>query len=83
MPLLTTLVRLPRWLPVVVLCGLLLGGSFLGGVAGAVMVVLAALVVAWFLYLAWPKLTVSERMMRLAVLLLVLCLPLTQLIPRG
>ena len=39
--------------------------------------------VGWFLYLTWPRLGTSERLMRIAVLLLVLLLPLTQLIPRG
>ncbi len=82
-PLLTRLGRLPVWVPVVLLVGLVLGGSTLGGVLGTAMVLLAGLVVGWFLYLTWPRLGTSERLMRIAVLLLVLLLPLTQLIPRG
>ena len=42
---------------------------------------LAALFVAWVLYLSWPVLKGSERIMRLAVLLLAVALAIVQLFP--
>lgn len=73
---------LPPAVPFVVLVVLILGGSVLGGPVGILAVCLAAFFVAWLLYLSWPHLTMVERLMRVAVLALVLVVPVTQLIPR-
>jgi len=39
--------------------------------------------VAWVLYLSWPALSSSERIMRLAVLLVAVALAVVQLFPRS
>ena len=57
-------------------------GAIVGGVVGFVLMGLAALAVAWLLYLSWPRLTSSERMMRGAVVLLAAALAVVQLFPR-
>jgi hypothetical protein len=44
---------------------------------------LAAVFVAWVLYLSWPALNSSERIMRLAVLLIAVALAVVQLFPRS
>jgi hypothetical protein len=79
---LTRLTRLPRAVPFLVVLGLLVGGIFIGGAVGAVLLAVVVLVVAWLLYLGWPRLTTSERLGRTAVLLLAVALCLTQVFPR-
>lgn len=82
-PLLERLATLPVWLPFLVLLLLVLGGGFLGGPVGWVMVVAALLFIFWLLYLSWPRLTGVERVMRLAVLAVFVAVATTQLFPRG
>lgn len=82
-PSLERLARLPVWLPFVTLLALILVGGFLGGPVGWVMVAVALAFVAWLFYLSWPRLTGTERIMRLAVLVLFLAVTLVQLVPRG
>ena len=43
---------------------------------------LGAAFVGWVLFLSWPRLNGSERIMRLAVLLLAFALAVVQLFPR-
>lgn len=78
-PVLTRLATLPPWLPFLVMLVLILVGGWVGGAVGTVLIGLAALVVAWLLYLSWPRLTPPERMMRLAVLALVAAVAVTRL----
>lgn len=82
-PLLERIAKLPVWLPFLVLLLLVLGGGFLGGPVGWVMVTLALVFILWLLYLSWPRLTPVERLMRCAVLAIFLAVAVTQLIPRG
>jgi hypothetical protein len=58
--------QLPRWVPLVVLPALLVAGLALPGVAGAVPLVLLA-VLLWFTFLAAPARTPAHRLIRLAV----------------
>lgn len=83
LPLLTRLATLPPWLPFLVLLVLLLGGGFLGGPVGWVLVLSALAVIAWLFYLSWPRLSGVERLMRLAVLAVFVAVTVTQLIPRS
>lgn len=82
LPLLTRLSRLPRLVPFLVLLGLMVGGVVIGGPGGATLTAAAAVFVAWLLYLSWPRLTSSERLMRSAVLLLAVAIAVTQAFPR-
>ena len=81
LPLMTRLSRLPKLVPFAVLLTLLGAGLIIHGPAGFLLVSLAALFVAWVLYLSWPVLNGSERIMRLAVLLLAVALAIVQLFP--
>lgn len=83
LPLLTQLAKLPVWMPFLVVLLLLLVGGFVGGPVGLVLVVLALAFVLWLLFLSWPRLTTTERVMRLAVLLLFAVLTVVQLVPRS
>ena len=79
----TRLSRLPRLVPSAILLALLVAGVLIGGPLGFVLMALAALFVAWILYLSWPSLSSSERIMRFAVLLLAVAIALVQLFPRN
>ena len=83
LPLMTRLSRLPRLVPSVTLLALLVAGVLIGGPVGFVLMALAAVFVAWILYLSWPGLSSSERIMRFAVLLLAVAMAVVQLFPRG
>lgn len=83
LPALEQLARLPVWLPFLVLLLLMIGGGFLGGVVGWVLVGVAVAFIVWLLYLSWPRLTTVDRVMRVAVLLLFAVVTVTQLVPRG
>jgi len=83
LPLMTRLSRLPRLAPFLILLALLVGGVLIGGPVGFILMTLAAIFVAWVLYLSWPRLSGSERIMRLAVLLLAVAMAVSRLFPRG
>ncbi len=81
MPVLTRLSRLPKAVPFLLMLGLLVAGILVPG-WGWVLMAVGAFVLAWILFLTWPVLSSSERLMRLAVLALWVGITLTQAIPR-
>ncbi|MHB1473857.1 MAG: DUF6703 family protein [Dermatophilaceae bacterium] len=83
LPLITKLNGLPRVVPFLLLLALLVAGAVIVGPVGFVLMGLAAVFVAWILYLSWPRLTGSERIMRSAVLLLAAAMAITRLSPRN
>lgn len=82
LPLITRLSHLPRAVPFLVMLALLVAGVVISGRAGFVLMAVAAAFVGWILFLSWPRLTGSERIMRFAVLLLAVALSVVQLFPR-
>jgi len=82
LPLMTKLSELPRLVPFVLLLTLLVAGVVISGPVGFVLMAVAAAFVGWVLYLSWPRLTGSERIMRLAVLTLAIAMAIVQLFPR-
>jgi hypothetical protein len=83
LPLMTALTRLPRLVPFLSLLVLLVAGVLISGTVGFTLMALAAAFLAWILYLAWPRLTGSERIMRLAALFLAVAMAVIQLFPRA
>ena len=73
---------LPKAVPFLILLAVLVTGVVVEGVVGFLLMGLAAAFVGWILYLSWPRLTSSERIMRSAVLLLAVALAVVQLSPR-
>ncbi|HVE98375.1 MAG TPA: DUF6703 family protein [Mycobacteriales bacterium] len=59
---------LPRALPALVVLAVVAGGLALPGPAGAVCLVLSALILAWLVYLSWPALSPGGRLIRLLVI---------------
>ena len=82
LPLVTKLTGLPRAVPFLLLLALFVAGVMIAGPAGFILMSLGAVFVAWILYLSWPRLTSSERIMRSAVLLLATVMAITLLFPR-
>ncbi|HEY8821719.1 MAG TPA: DUF6703 family protein [Dermatophilaceae bacterium] len=82
LPLITRLNHLPKAVPFLLLLALLVAGVFISGSVGFVLMSLGAAFVGWVLFLSWPRLNGSERIMRLAVLLLAFALAVVQLFPR-
>jgi hypothetical protein len=62
---------------------LLVAGVMIAGPVGFILMALGAVFVGWILYLSWPRLTSSERIMRSAVLLLAAVMAITLLFPRN
>jgi len=82
LPLITRLNDLPKAVPFLILLALLVAGVIISGPAGFVLMALGAAFVGWVLYLSWPRLDGSQRIMRFAVLLLAFALAVVQLFPR-
>ena len=82
LPLVTKLTGLPRAVPFLLLLALFVAGVMIAGPAGFILMSLGTAFVAWILYLSWPRLTSSERIMRSAVLLLATVMAITLLFPR-
>lgn len=81
-PLLERLNRLPAVVPFLVALALLATGVFVprwGFLATAVVTV----VVGFLVYYTWPRLSLPEKLMRLAVLLLVAAVTAVQALPRA
>ena len=70
--LLVFLHRLPRWVPLVLMLGLLTAALLLKGVLGAVFLVLLTLVLGWLAFVSWPMLGAGGRVFRVAAIVVVL-----------
>jgi hypothetical protein len=71
-PLLLALRRLPGWAPFLLVLALVLAGLFAPAPVGAVLLAVVAVLISWMSYLAWPALAPAERLIRVAVPVLVL-----------
>lgn len=82
LPALTYISSLPRFVPFLAILGLVIAGLLIPG-WGWVLIVLVVLLLAWIGALAWPRLSMPERMMRVAVVVLMAAIAITQAVPRG
>ncbi len=73
---------LPRAVPFLVVLALAVAGILLPA-PGWVLLALVVLLLAWILALAWPRLSGSERLLRLAVVAVMTAVLLTQVFPRS
>jgi hypothetical protein len=60
----TVLGRLPWWLPLIAVAALTVGGLVAGGVVGAVLIAVVALLGGWLAVLRWDELPASGRLVR-------------------
>lgn len=70
--LLVYLHRLPRWVPLFVMLGLLTCALVVKGVVGAVLLVAMTAILGWLAYIAWPTLRGTDRAFRVASVVVVL-----------
>ena len=50
---------------------------------GWVLIALVVVLLAWIPLLAWPRLTTAERLMRIAVVAILIAVTVTQAVPRA
>ncbi|MGL5865627.1 MAG: DUF6703 family protein [Dermatophilaceae bacterium] len=82
LPALTRLSRLPRAVPFLLVLALIVAGLLVPA-WGWVFLAAVSAVLLWFLVLAWPRLTVAERMMRSAVVTMMVAITVTHIVPRA
>ncbi|MET4078633.1 hypothetical protein ABIB53_001795 [Janibacter sp. UYMM211] len=80
-PLVRWVSGLPPVVPVLGVFALVLLGAVVPG-WGWVFLALAVLVLVWVLAISWPRLTPSEKMLRLAVIVLCLAITVVRAVPR-
>ncbi len=80
-PVLVRLERLPRAVPFLVVLAAMVAGVLVPRV-GFLFTLLVGGFVGWLLFLSWPRLTLPERLGRVAVLFLVLAVAIVQAVPR-
>lgn len=80
-PALRTIASLPRPVPFLVVLALMVAGALIPG-WGWVLLAVVTLFLLWLLVLGWPRLTPPERLMRIAVVAIVLAITVTQAVPR-
>lgn len=73
---------LPRFVPFLVVLALMIGGILIKD-WGWILIGIVVVFLAWMLYLGWPRLTSSEKLMRSAILLLTAGVTLTRAFPQG
>ncbi|MGG5258613.1 DUF6703 family protein [Phycicoccus avicenniae] len=81
LPAVTWLSGLPRFVPFLGVLALVVGGVLLPA-PGWLLLVVVVLLLGWILALAWPRLSPVEKLMRLAVIGLMVAVLLTQVFPR-
>ncbi len=71
----------PRWAPFLLILGLMVAGVFVP-TYGWILIALVAVFLTWLLYLSWPRLASSERLLRIAVVAIVVVAAVTRANPR-
>ncbi len=73
---------LPRFVPFLAILALMVGGVLIPG-WGWLLSLVVVMFLLWTLYLGWPRLDGTQRIMRATVLLLAVAITLTQAFPRA
>lgn len=71
----------PKWLPFLLILGLMVAGVFIP-TYGWILIAVVAVFLTWLLYLSWPRLTGAEKLMRFAVIAIVVVAAVTRANPR-
>jgi hypothetical protein len=80
-PVVRRLAEWPKWAPFLLILALMVAGVLIPTV-GWILIALVAVFLTWLLYLAWPRLTAVDRLMRLAVIAIVIVAAVTRANPR-
>ena len=82
LPAITALARLPRLVPFLGVLLLMVAGIAVTG-WGWIFLALVTAFLAWLLYLGWPRISASERLMRVAATILVAGITVVRAFPQG
>ena len=63
---------MPQWLPFLAVLALVLGGLFAPAALGAVLLLVVFVLLVWLVFLSWPALAASARLIRILALAVVL-----------
>ncbi|MDN5796562.1 MAG: hypothetical protein L0H79_12515 [Intrasporangium sp.] len=75
--------RIPKPGALLVLLALLAVGAFAPLPWGGIAFLVIALFIGWLIFLTWQRITLPERLMRFAVLALVVAVAIIKLVPKG
>lgn len=81
LPLVKAIAGLPRWAPFLLILGAMVAGVFIP-TYGWILIALVAVFLTWLLYLSWPRLTSADKLMRMAVIAIVVVAAVTRANPR-
>lgn len=73
------LYQLPRWALPIGLAALLIAGLAIGGVGGAVLILVLTAFLGWLAYLSWPSIAPQSRLLRVAAAVVLIVLAVVQL----
>ena len=82
LPAITRLATLPRLVPFLGVLVLMIAGILVQG-WGWIFLAVVTLFLAWLLYLGWPRITTSEKLMRVAATVLVGGITLVRAFPQS
>lgn len=80
-PLVKRMAEWPRWAPFVLILALMVAGVLIP-TYGWILIAFVAVFLIWLLYLGWPRLTSADRLMRFAVIAIVIVAAITRANPR-
>ena len=63
---------MPQWLPFLAVLALVLGGLLAPAALGAVLLLVVFVLLVWLVFLSWPALAASARLIRILALAVVL-----------
>jgi len=78
-PLLMKISTWPKAIVPILILGFLLVGLFVPGTIGGFFILLVGLFIGWLLYLSWPLLSRNARLLRLAVVALIIGSAISQI----
>lgn len=81
LPVLQRLSALPRIVPFLAVAALMAAGLLIPG-WGWIFLAVVLVFLSWMLFLGWPRLSLPERMFRLAVLAIAAAITLTRVFPQ-
>jgi hypothetical protein len=81
LPVVTRLAGWPRWAPFLLILGFMVAGVIIP-TYGWILISIVAVFLTWLLYLAWPRLSAVDRLMRFAVIAIVIVAAITRANPR-
>lgn len=71
----------PKWLPFLLILGLMVAGVLIP-TYGWILIAVVGVFLTWLLYLSWPRLSGVDKLMRFAVIAIVVVAAVTRANPR-